>query len=217
MQWGVPGRSILVASALAATPAAAADLSFRGTFEFDDDIQFIDFNVGALSTVTIRTLSYAGGINAAGEVIPRGGFDPGLALAHPSGDIISAGDDSLGVPEDPFTHQKFDVLMELELGAGAYRLAVTQYDNSALGPTFDDIFTRAGQGNFTPTMTFCEADRFCDVSGVLPWNARTGNWAVDVMNVQSATLVQSPAPEPESWALLAAGLGLIGLRARTRR
>jgi hypothetical protein len=216
MQWGVLGRSILIASALAATPAAAADLSFRGTFEFDDDIQFIDFTVGALSTVTIRTLSYAGGINAAGEVIPRGGFDPGLALAHPSGEIISVGDDSTFLPEDRLTRQRYDVQLEVELDSGSYRLALSQYDNSVSGPSFDHAFTRTDAGNFTPALTGCGADRFCDSSGVSPWNRRTGEWAVDLLNVASAVVVQSPVPEPSSWAVFALGLGLLALRPRVR-
>lgn len=207
----VAGTALLLA---ACAPATAFDLSFRGTFQDDDDIQFIDFVVERLSTVTLKTLSYAGGVNAAGEVIPRGGFDPALALFHESGQIISGGDNSLGVAEDPLTYRRFDALFELELGPGAYRLAITQYDNSALGPTIDDIFTRDGRGNFTPTMTFCEADRFCDVSGVLPWNQRTGQWAVDVLNVQSALLVPPSVPEPATGVLTAAGLGLLGLLRR---
>lgn len=200
------GKTVAAGALLAGTlPAQAIDLSFQGVFSRDDDVQFIDFTIGQISTVTLRTYSYAGGINAAGVVIPRGGFDPVIALFHATGEIIDAGNNSLGVPEDPFTHQRFDALFSLELGAGDYRVAMTQYDNSAVGPTVDDVFTRRGDGNFTPTLTYCEAGQFCDVSGVHPWNQRTGAWAIDILNVQSAALVPAPVPEPGVATSLLAG------------
>lgn len=199
--------------------AQALDMSFRGTFAHDDDVRFIDFAIDALSEVIIRTYSYAGGVNAAGETIPRGGFDPSLALFHGSGGIVTGADNSPATDEDPLTYRRFDALMEVELGPGEYRLAVTQYDNVALGPRWDSPFTRSGMGDFTPTLTFCEADRFCDVTGVLPWNARTGDWAVDVLNVRTASLVPAPppVPEPRTGILTVAGLACVAAAAGRRR
>jgi hypothetical protein len=70
----------LAAMVLVSTPAAAADFSFTGNFTQDDNVQLFNFVVGAPSSVTLRTWSYAGGTNAAGTTIARGGFDPILAL-----------------------------------------------------------------------------------------------------------------------------------------
>ena len=49
-------------------PAGAAHVALTGTFTQDDAVQLFTFTVTdpALTTVTLRTLSYAGGTNAAG-------------------------------------------------------------------------------------------------------------------------------------------------------
>jgi hypothetical protein len=55
------------------------------------------------------------------------------------------------------------------------------------------------------------------------FGSRDSHWALDVLNVESASLGASyisavaPIPEPESYALLLAGLGLIGFMTRFRR
>jgi len=57
--------------------ASAADLSFQGSFDSDDAVQIFSFNVGAASTVTLRSLGYAGGTNANGGIVARrGGHQP---------------------------------------------------------------------------------------------------------------------------------------------
>ncbi len=56
-------------------PVQAADFSFRGNFSTDDEVHLFNFSVGATSTVTLKTLSYAGGTQADGTVISAGGFD----------------------------------------------------------------------------------------------------------------------------------------------
>ena len=65
----------------------AADFSFTGNFNLDNDVQLFNFSVGAPSTVTLRTWSYAGGINAAGQTIARGGFDPIQAVFNSTGTL----------------------------------------------------------------------------------------------------------------------------------
>src|SRR5262245_40873387 len=85
----------VAASSLAAASAASADnFSFTGNLANDDAVQFFDFSVGSTSAVTLRTWSYAGGTNAAGQVIARGGFDPILSLYDlATGDRIGVNDD----------------------------------------------------------------------------------------------------------------------------
>lgn len=57
----------------------AADFSFTGNFEHDDEVQEFNFTVTApVSGTTLRTWSYAGGTNAAGAEVARGGFVPSL-------------------------------------------------------------------------------------------------------------------------------------------
>jgi hypothetical protein len=72
---------------------AAKIVLITGSFTNDNDVQLFNFSVGMTSNVTLRTYSYAGGTNAAGTVISRGGFDPILALFSSAGALIGQNDD----------------------------------------------------------------------------------------------------------------------------
>lgn len=198
----VVGTSIAISA-----PAFAADFSFRGTFSTDDEVQLFNFTVGAPSTVTLRTYSYAGGTQSDGTVVPRGGFDPILALFDGAGNFIGQNDDggpSL-VPTDPVTSTAWDTFLSRILAPGNYTVSVMQYDNFANGPTLANGFSRQGAGNFR--------GGFIDVSGTVGAQ-RTSAWAFDILNVEQAEVIPStPIPTP---ALLPGlvGLGVAALRKR---
>src|SRR5215510_14265065 len=103
---------VIVVFAFVAVPVATADnFSFTGTFTQDDNVQLFNFSIGAPSSgVILRTWSYAGGVNAAGATIARGGFDPILALFNATtGALIGQNDDGGGlVPADSGTGATFD-------------------------------------------------------------------------------------------------------------
>jgi hypothetical protein len=65
---------------------------------------------------------------------------------------------------------------------------------------------KAGNGNFT-----C-AQGFCDVFQ----NQNNGNWAVDILNVASATVDSPATPKPASIVPGAAGLSILMLARRRR-
>ena len=209
-------------AALISAPAAADDFSFTGNFTQDDNVQLFHFVVGAPSNVTLRTLSYAGGINAAGATIARGGFDPILALFDSSGNKIDQNDDGGcgSVPMD-ISGVCYDTFLNAALSAGTYTVSVMQYDNFANGPNLSNGFRRDGQGNFTPGFSGCQASQtaFEDVSGSAACG-RDSHWAFDVLNVASAIQVVPGVPgvpEPATWTLMLLGFGGIGLTLRKRK
>lgn len=207
---------ILLSSIALAGPAMATDFSFTGNFAHDDDVQLFNFTVGATSAVTLETWSYAGGVNAAGQTIAGGGFDPILALFDSTGAEINQDDDGGGnVATDPNTGQNYDTFLQSTLGPGVYTVSVMEYDNFAIGPNLSNGFGRAGQGDFTAGFG-CGAAAFNDVSGVAGFCQRDNHWAFDVLNVSSAVL-SSGAPEPSTWAMMAIGVGLGGAALRRRK
>jgi PEP-CTERM motif-containing protein len=222
--------SLSLAMAMAASSAQAANISFVDTLAHDDSVARISFDVSAPSLVTLRTWSYAGGTNAAGVSIPRGGFDPILTLFDATGAWVAENDDgknpdgSPRVAADSATGMHYDAYLQESLTPGAYFVSVTEYDNhvrrNAAGTplNFSDGFSRAGQENFTLALADfwgppCEgATAFVDISGG-EGCARTDAWAVDLLNVSGPVVV--PTPEPGTVVLL--GLGLIGLGLEHRR
>ena len=197
---------------LSAASMNAASFSFEGNFSLDDDLQVFWLTVGVPSTVTIRTLSYGGGTNAAGNTIVSGGFDPILnvfqGLSDPNGLQIAANNDGTCPPNtiDPITNACWDSLLELALAPGQYTLVLSQSDNSAFGPFLGDGFSRTGQGNFTGPAFLGGPGSFIDLNSV----QRTNRWAVDILDVASATAV----PEPASMLLILSGIIVLVRAAR---
>lgn len=184
-----------VASAVAAAPAQAADFSFAGTLANPSEVLFFDFTVGAASLVTLRTYSYAGGTNAQGTVIARGGFDPTLSLYDlATGLRIAQNDDGgLNVPADT-NGSRYDTYLQASLATGTYRTAISVFPN--FGPE-------------TLTGTF---------PGATTFDGRTANFAFDALNVGEATGPGLGAvPEPATWAMMIVGFGAVGGAMRRRK
>ena len=188
----------LVALFACAPSASAANISTAGQFTYDNDVQLINFTVGALSTVGLRTWSYAGGVNAAGQTIARGGFDPIVALFNSTGALIGEQDDAgCGkVSADAVTRQCWDINYIIELAAGNYTVSIQQYNNYNAGANLADGFyyQDAQYQNFR--------NGFVDEMDA----RRNGSWALDIFNVNTAA---QAVPEPASLGLL--GLGLLGM------
>ncbi len=185
--------------------AAAADFSFTGNLNDHNDVLLFNFTVGASSTVTLRAWSYAGGVNAAGASIARGGFDTILALFDSTGALINQNDDGgSNVPSDSVTGAHYDTFLQSVLSPGTYTVSVADYANFAVGPNLSNGFTN---GALSPG--------FIDATG----NQRDNHWAFDVLNVNAADALPpvTAVPEPETYALMLAGLGLIGFMQRRRK
>jgi hypothetical protein len=185
--------------------ANAATMSYTGNFTKDNDVVLIDFSVAALQTVQIRTWSYAGGVNGAGQTIARGGFDPIIQLFNAAGVQVGQQDDAEcpKVAADAVTRQCWDINYSIKLGPGNYTVSLQQYNNYSVSTSLADGFYYAGAQNASFRGGFIdEMD-----------NKRTGLWALDIVN---ASPVQ-PASVPEPSSALLMGAALAGMSVLRRR
>lgn len=201
-----PARLLMIGSLTAALGAAQAEsFTLSGNFGQDDQVLLLSLRLDTAGTFSATSLGYAGGLDTNGVLHAAGGFDTMLFLYNAAGVLIAQSDDGVSVPTDPSTGLSADAAFSISLPAGQYTLALTQYDNFALGD-FSSGFSAAGTGNFTPALSgTCSASAFCDWTG----DARSSSWTLAMTGV-------SAVPEPSAMALLlAGGAGLLAWRRRS--
>jgi hypothetical protein len=196
----------------------ATNVTLQGNFTADDSVQLFSVSIAAPAAVDIRSYGYAGGTTSTGTVVPRGGFDTILTLLDGSGNFITDNDEGAGVASDANTGLAADARITTNLSAGNYILALTEFDNFSIG-NLADGFSEAGNPHFTADPTFtsgggCPGDVFRDISGTAA-HCRTGNWAVDFLNIESAAA--AAVPEPSAFALAGFGFALLLLGLRRKR
>ena len=173
--------------------AFAANSSYVGTLATDDDKKLFYFTSPASGLVTLRTFSYAGGVNQAGSTIPAGGFDPTLIVYNANGSYVTDNRDagcSLATA-DPVTAFCWDARLDLTLQPNTnYFVVLTQSDNLPNGPTIGDGFIFDSQTTFT-TPIGVGSQGFWDL---FP-SKRTSSYALDILGGSSViTGITSAAP-----------------------
>ncbi len=219
--------------------ARAASFSFTGTFSYDTDLQYFRFTLlHDTAGVALRTLSYGGGVNAAGTAIPNGGFEPIINLFMADGTAMNpgvSGPCTIGLSPDPVSGVCGDVYYPTSLSfpggvwtAGTYIVVLSTFANAAVGPSLSDGFFASAVLGLTPPANFtCQVggpgyqgnpptigvdQPFCDEFAAN--TQRNGSWALDILNVDSAD--EFSVPEPASLALAVLG-GAFLLAGRYRR
>ena len=194
--------SVLLSSALA---VSAADFTFSGNVVYNTDIVEITFTLNADATnVKVWTDSFQGGVN----------YDPITALWRRSGSdyvLIDEDDDNDTIaPGQTYYDSGFEVA---SLAAGEYLFTVGAYPNFAYGTMLSEGFEFDHDG----TMQVPIAD-WCQPASDGCTNQKGTFWRVNLSGVDSA---EPPpvgvVPEPETYALMLAGLAAMGYFSRRRR
>jgi len=226
--------------------ATTSNFSFTGNFNFDTDLQFFSFTLlSDTPNVTLRTWSYVGGTNAAGDSVAGGGFEPFLNLytsdgtqmnPGPSGPCHApTGDPLADLGQDPVTGGCGDVYYPTTLSfpggtwtAGTYIVVLSLYSNAGIGNLSDGFFAEQVAGVPPGSNYSCQVGP-TGVQGspptipvdqpfcdeFLPGTERDGHWALDILGVDSA-VQQTDLPEPGSLSLgLLGGLVLLAKRLRS--
>lgn len=192
--------SVLMTSALS---APAADFTFSGNVSLNTDIVEITFGVNTDATdVKVWTDSFLSGVN----------YDPITALWHKVGSdyvlIAENDDDDTVAPGQTYYDSGFTLA---SLAAGDYLFTVAAFPNFAFGTLLSEGFEFDHNGTASvPIASWCQpASNNCT-------NQKGTFWRVNLSGVDTAQ--PPPAiPEPETYALMLAGLAAVGYFSRRRR
>jgi len=206
--------------------ASAVTIPFTGSFIFDDDVAFFQFQSPLTDFVTVSTSSFA-----------SGGFAPMLALYDSSGlllftaDGVALSDCSIAGPDlappggtGLGTGLCYDTAITWNATAGVnYYVALSEYDNlanpSGILPVTQPVntwnnpstFPRSGDPDFTTESPFgpgCGQSGFCLNTG----EARGQNFALTFTGpdgLLAGPAVPAPIPETSSIFLLLGGLAIL--------
>lgn len=188
--------TLAMLAALGAGSAQAAEFTFSGNIAYHNDVIQIPFSLDAdASDVKVWTDSYLDGVN----------FDPITAVwseTDTGWSLVGQNDDNNSIASD---QTRFDSgLTFSSLVAGNYLFTIATYNNFAVGNTLAQGFSFDSQ---TPIALadWCQPASQCNMGT---------SWQVHLSGVDGAT---APVPEPGTYAMFLAGLGIMGAVARRKK
>jgi hypothetical protein len=202
-------------------------ISCTGTVSTPEDVFLESFTLAASATIRVQTYGFGGGTNAAGSLIPSGGFDSLVALFSGiptaatiltdggSNPIVSADNLSLYDPGCPPAGLVTvgtvpgvcgDNTLTTSLAAGTYTLLLTDANfvplavnpNTFLGPYDLTDTTSSNYGGTNGAYNDLSSGVFQTCATAIDCNTDTGNFAVDITGL--------PTPEPATLPLVGVSL-----------
>lgn len=190
--------AVAVAALGTAASAGAASFTFNGNIANSNDVISIAFTLTSNATnVAVWTDSYNGGVN----------FDPITAVWVQSGSdykLVGENDDDDSIAPGQTIYDSG--LTFASLDAGNYLFTITPYNNFAVGNLLSQGFAYSGQPG-TPLSQWCQPASHCGMGTY---------YEVHLSGVDDASNI-TPVPEPETYAMLMAGLGVVGALRRRRK
>jgi hypothetical protein len=210
--------NISISAVFLAALCCADTISETGTLNSPEDTVLIPLALVTSGTVTLQTFGFGGGTNAAGTVIPAGGFDPFVGLFSGTG------------PTALFLNGTSDILTNYSPGcppAGALTIGSVPGQCGDVNIQFTGL--SAGiytvlltDGEYVPNAVFESSpallgDGFTDFTGGVlqtcydanDCNTDTANWALDITAPSGSTVpTPSSVPEPGSAGLAAIGIAV---------
>jgi len=200
--------TIFAIALLAASAAFAGSVSYTGTLSSPEDSFETTATLSAAGTLTLQTFGFGGGTNAAGTVIPPGGFDPFVGVFDSTGDLIEGISDAMynstsfagcppaglvtvgNVPGDCG-----DIHLSVALAAGTYTVVLSD----AL--YLPNAIFQSPYGNLSGGFADYTSGVFQTCVDANDCNSDSANWALDV------TTPGSVASTPEPGSLCVCGIG----------
>ncbi|MBK7005761.1 MAG: PEP-CTERM sorting domain-containing protein [Burkholderiales bacterium] len=193
-------KKLLTASVFAVlglTQAHAADFDFSGNIAMHNDVVSIDFSLASDATdVKVWTDSFQNAVN----------FDPITAVWVQSGsnwNLVGQNDDNASIAAGQTYYDSG--LTFASLAAGTYRFTIATFNNFANGTSLSQGFQYDNQA----PIALADWDQPANHTNMGSF------YSVHLTGVDSA-INTTPVPEPETYALMLAGLGLMGAVARRR-
>lgn len=195
-------KAIAAACAVcAAGTTSAATFDFDGTITYHNEVIQIAFTLASAATdVKVWTDSFDNNVN----------FDPITAVWKADGSdfkLVDENDDNDNIAPGSQTYYDSGLVFD-SLEAGDYLFTIATFANGAKGDTLSEGFAYDGQTPILLSQWDQPANRF----------GPNGYWSVHLSGVDQANGPgPSPIPEPSTYALMLAGLGVVGTIARRRK